>query len=256
MSITYTAYLLQYIKIFLLYIAAFTGIVLWFMTERSIALFFLILIIGWFLSIAGTIGWHRWLSHRSFNPSWYGKYLMLAGLLVEGFGNSIHIVVAHRLHHKFHDTLNDPHSAATFSYMDFLKGKWIVAYRSNIKKLPPLKDILKMKDVVWFSTHYWKIWWTFNILLACIDWQIALIFCPVIFARSWIIGQSMNYFGHGGKVCRPTNLEGSILSFITIGESLHKNHHDSPASWRWDTKNSSPDFGGMFIKTFLIDKSK
>lgn len=222
------------------------GVFLWFYNGRSLLEFITIsLILGWIVSIFGTIGSHRWLCHRSFNPTKFGMFVMMIGMLVESYGKPSQTVITHRLHHKYTDHDGDPHSPKDLNFFKMWLGQF-----SPMLSLPPIRDFLRIQEIQWFDRHYWKLWWIFNISIALIDWQIALIFCPVIFTRSWILNQVINYHGHGGITCTPTNLN-RIMVYITAGEALHKNHHLSPGNSNFADDRSPIDIGNILIKKVL-----
>ena len=237
------------LKIILMLMTAIVGTFIWFYSGRSFLLYFLIAFVaGYIFSCFGTIGTHRWLSHRSFEPSRIGKILIMFGQIVESYGKPSQMVITHRLHHTYADNDGDPHSPKHKSFFQQWSGNF-----STIHSLPPLRDFLRIKEIQWFDKHYWKIWWAFNLLLAAVDWQIALIFCPVTFSRSWIMSTVVNYHGHGGKKLEYTNLN-PVLVFLTGGEGLHKNHHENPGNWRFSKENGPIDPGAVLLKYFLMKK--
>jgi fatty-acid desaturase len=235
------------IKIYSLAILAIVGLFIWFMSGRSFLEFFISsILIGWVISSCGTLGTHRWLSHRSFEPTAFGKYLMMLGMIVESYGKPSQMVIAHRLHHKYTDQPGDPHSPKFKTFFEMWRGDF-----NEIKSLPPIKDFLRIKEILWFDKHYWKLWWAFNLILAVIDWQLALIFCPVIFTRTWIMSTMVNYNAHSGKLATPKNLN-SFFAYISAGEGLHKNHHEQPGNWRFDRPGQTLDTGAVLVKYLLM----
>ncbi len=234
------------IRILSLAVISVIGTVLWFANDRSFLEFLLwSFILGWIVSVFGTIGSHRWLSHRSFEPTRLGVFIMMIGMIVESYGKPSQTVIAHRLHHKYTDVEGDPHSPKDLSFFKMWLGKY-----SPITSLPPVRDFLRIKEIQWFDKHYWKLWWLFNVILAIVDWQIALIFCPIIFTRSWLLNQIINYHGHSGKEGSPANLN-RILVYLTAGEGLHKNHHLFPGNFCFSDSNSPIDISSIFIKRIL-----
>jgi stearoyl-CoA desaturase (Delta-9 desaturase) len=222
------------------------GIFAWFYNGRSLLEFIIVsFLFGWLISIFGTIGSHRWLAHRSFEPTKLGIFIMMVGMIVESYGKPSQTVIAHRLHHKYTDQDGDPHSPKHLNFFQLWLGNF-----STIESLPPIRDFLRIQEIQWFDKHYWKLWWVFNIVLILIDWQIALIFCPVVFTRSWILNQVINYHGHGGKNCEPSNLN-RLLVYVTGGEGLHKNHHMRPGNYCFSDDTSPIDISSIFIKKIL-----
>jgi len=70
-------------RISLFYILAITGIATWFYTGGSIVAFFSILLFCWLMTLIGSIGFHRWLAHKSFEPTNHGKIILMFGMLIE-----------------------------------------------------------------------------------------------------------------------------------------------------------------------------
>ena len=71
-----------------------------------------------------SIGFHRLLSHRSFEPTNFSlKMTTLLGCLATG-GRPITWVGAHRLHHAFSDRAGDPHSIKVHSWWRVYFHAW------------------------------------------------------------------------------------------------------------------------------------
>jgi len=235
-------------RISLFYILAITGIATWFYTGGSIVAFFSILLFCWLMTLIGSIGFHRWLAHKSFEPTNHGKIIMMFGMLIESFGRPLISATVHRAHHSYPDQHGDPHSPKFLSFFDMLIGKY-----SDLKTLPPVRDILRQEDVMWFDKHYWKIWVVFNSILAMIDWRLVLLVCPIAFCKSWFMGQHVNYFAHSGKQCIPKN-GNAMLVLFSGGEHLHANHHQQPSNWRFDRDGSTPDLSAYLITLLKLRK--
>lgn len=227
------------VKIWLLTLTGILGTVLWFVQGRGFWEYILISwVLGYLVSIWGTMASHRWLSHRSFTPRPWARWLMFLGMIVESFGRPSHLVAAHRLHHRYTDSDGDPHSPRHHSFWSLWQGHY-----TPITHLPQMRDFLREPGLRWFDQHYWLLWWSFNLVLALYDWQLALIFCPVIFARSWFLGTVINYWGHGGTDCEPRNLHWTLV-LLTGGEGLHKGHHSDPGNIRF----GDWDFTGWLVR--------
>ena len=80
-----------------------------------------------------TLGFHRLVSHRSFQtPKWLEYILVLCGTLACQ-GGPIDWVGLHRIHHKYSDTEPDPH--------DSNRGFWWSHMGWMFFKIPAQKDI-------------------------------------------------------------------------------------------------------------------
>jgi fatty-acid desaturase len=66
----------------------------------------------WFVTgcVGITLGYHRYFTHRSFSTPKPVQYLMAVCGAMAGEAGPIAWVAAHRYHHTYSDTENDPHS--------------------------------------------------------------------------------------------------------------------------------------------------
>ena len=235
------------IKVVILTILSIVAIPAYFMQGGTVFGFIALLLIIKVAGSLGQIGSHRWLCHNSFTPTLFGKVLMMSGLLFGGYGKPVHLVIAHRLHHANVDNESDPHSPKFKSFMSLWLGRYTL---SNGIRVP--KEFLRRKDLVFFNTHYWKIYAVFNIILALVDFKTALLFCPLLFSWSWFLNTCINYHGHKNtdtKEVAPRNLN-KFMVFLTNGEGLHKNHHDNPNAYSFGTADAY-DSSGWIIDKFL-----
>jgi stearoyl-CoA desaturase (delta-9 desaturase) len=235
------------IKVVLLTALSIFAIPFYFMQGGTIFEFIAVLLVIKVFGTCGTIGSHRWLCHNSFTPTPIGKFLMMTGLLFGGYGKPVHVVIAHRLHHANVDNELDPHSPKFKSFLSLWLGRYTVS-----KGIRVPKEFLRRKDLVFFNTHYWKIYVAFNIVLALIDLKTALLFCPFLFAWSWFLNTCINYHGHkdvGTNEVAPRNLN-KFMIFMTNGEGLHKNHHNNPNSYSFESADEK-DISGWIIDRLL-----
>jgi stearoyl-CoA desaturase (delta-9 desaturase) len=208
--------------------------------------FVIIRVIGTYLNGIATIGSHRWLCHNSFEPSTFGRRLILFSMVLSGYGRPLHLVVAHRLHHANTDTELDPHSPKNLSVLSMWLGRYTITSGVRVPK-----DFFRKSDAVFVNNHYWKLYILFNVLLALIDLKTALIFCPVSFILSWTSANIfVNYMTHVNGELRNLN---NFLSWFTHGEGLHKNHHENPASYDF-SGNGQKDPALPIIKNILMKK--
>jgi stearoyl-CoA desaturase (delta-9 desaturase) len=231
-----------------MFVITIVGLIYFFHAGGTIWQLILIRFIARFFMAAHAIGSHRWLCHYSFTPSIFGKYLMLTGLVVTGYGKPLHLAVAHSMHHKYTDQPLDPHSPRDHSFLSLLLGR----YNIHDKYVVPTK-FFREKEAMFVNQHYWTLFFLFNALLMIIDLKTALVFCPLNFCYSWTLNTVINYYGHkNGELIEPTNLN-NILSVFTVGESLHKTHHDNPSFYDFGSDNQK-DLGKTFIEWFLITR--
>lgn len=237
-------------RIIFLPLIACIGTYMWFTTDGSILGYIFVFIFANICSWIGTAGFHRWISHRSFEPTLHGKYILMLCMLMESLGRPLLTAAVHRSHHIHSDSEGDPHSPKFLSFKDMMLG-----FYKQPPSLPPLRDILKQRDIMFFDRNYWLLWLLLNILIALVDWRVALLLCPLTFCKSWFGGQTVNYHGHGKQKCEPTNSSSKLVVFFSGGEHLHANHHEKPGNWRFDRQGGMIDITAYLITWLRLRKT-
>lgn len=201
-----------------------------------------------------TVGFHRMLTHRSFQAKpWVRGFLTVAGALaVEGSPTSW--VADHRRHHAFADEEGDPHSPHVGFAKNFwgvIKGFWhahigwlITEGSSSVKRYCP--DLLKDKIVMRVDKAFpWMIVATL-VVPALLGLLITGSWWGALTAFVWAGGVRMFLTHHVtwsiNSIChmigrRPFNSQKSdkstnnwLLALPTFGEAWHHNHHTFPLS--------------------------
>ena len=221
------------VKIILLFTMTIIGLPLWFLIEQPT----IWEVLFWFMfcrfvTRVANIGYHRWLTHQQFEPSWLGRKLMLWFMVITAEAPPGHYVVSHLQHHANTDKEGDPHGPKQIGFWRLFWGEYDeVKPRVNF-----LKYYAKQKDAQFVTNHYWKLYFLNLIILASINmWSI--VWLSFMFSWSWLQMLHINWRGHGGVKGTPANL-GLISNILIGGENYHKNHHDKPRRLiygKWDT---------------------
>jgi stearoyl-CoA desaturase (delta-9 desaturase) len=197
--------------------------------------------------IAGTVTYHRLISHRSWDaPRWFEIFGTLLGVF-SFTGTSVTRTIVHRQHHAFPDTKRDPHSP-------WINSWWKQYFPMLAYKGPLLlslgKDVYSDPFHRWVHHHYLLI-----ILISCItsyfligfDWTLATLVAPG--ALSWITIFLGNTLCHLGKDETNRACDNWFIVLIGFGEGWHGFHHRHP---------KEPNFGqGKFDPGWwLISKLK
>ncbi len=132
---------------------------------------------SWFLFyvVGEGIFLHRYFSHTAFEckkaVARIGSLLAVFG----AFGSPISYRIVHITHHAKSDTQDDPHSPVISFYKAFIG--WQLAKEPS--KLPLIlgKKFLSDKFYVFLEQHSIKVWWTFIIATALINWKLAVFLC-------------------------------------------------------------------------------
>lgn len=237
--------------------------------------FWLFLLFYYLTMVAGiTVGYHRLLTHRSFQTG----PLMRAGFAILGCmaaqGAPAYWVSNHRRHHQFSDQPGDPHSPK-FSEEKAHKRKWQGFMHSHFRWMYThhltstskyAKDILQDKHVMWVGKYY-LVWVYLGLIIPpLIVWlatqdiqQCIIAFLGVGLSRLFItfhatssINSLCHMFGQRGFNTKEFSTNILVLAIPTGGESWHNNHHAFPHSARFGLRWWQVDLG--YISIYLLEK--
>lgn len=236
---------------------------------------------GWYLTGMGiTIGYHRMLTHRSFEavPSVRWFWTAMGALAVEG--SPIDWCMVHRKHHQFSDHHGDPHSPHLHGegYWNAIKGFWHShtgwMFNSNWSKTERQKyvpDLIADPLLASIDKRYY-LWVAVTLLIPTIIGGIAALFGPVVSFTSIAQGASLGLVWGGlARVCLSHHMTWSINSVCHVfgsrdykssddsrnnfffgifshGEGWHNNHHAFPTSARHGLKWWQFDLSWVIIR--------
>lgn len=202
----------------------------------------------------GAIGYHRLWSHKAFEANNFVKYSsMFVGMLM-GQGALFSWVGQHRLHHKYSDVPDkDPYYAHTDSALETLKI-WFLSPHPINYEINMVKDLVKDKWVRFTHNHYYKIIFSWVILLAVINPMLALYgwFIPSVLC--YISAQVTGIFGHkiGNTIydINDKSKNSTWLNIFTLGESYQNTHHKYPRKLIM----GEYDITGILVNRFITKK--
>jgi stearoyl-CoA desaturase (delta-9 desaturase) len=178
------------------------------------------------------IGYHRLLSHRSFQT--YKPVEQLFSILgvLTTIGSPMAWVSIHRQHHKAAETKEDPHSPYVVGKFNAWVGFW------NYLNLSPklIKDMRKDKFQKFLHKNYLKIILFYCLLLALINpWLIIFAYaipaCMCLHSTSSIIVIA-HYHGYVSHKVNDKSKNSWIAHLLSLGEGWHNNHHARPYMWK------------------------
>lgn len=229
------------------------------MTEFCI--WFLVFYVWHVLGI--TVGYHRLLAHRSFRCPKLVEYFFVMGGYMAFESSPIWWATLHRAHHRFTDTEKDPHSPRfgnNHAYWGWIFGHKYPAHldpRTQASDLvnDPLYKLLERNNN-WHTSHLTNTFVGFGfrvVLWALFGWKIAL--ASVI--AGLLVQQVpflVNLVCHKPKLGYKNflNSDDSVniwwLTFITMGDNWHNNHHAFPGSARAGFRWYEVDISWLTIK--------
>jgi fatty-acid desaturase len=192
-----------------------------------------------------TVGYHRRLTHQSFDaPPWMDKVLAVAGLL-SGEGPPVFWVAHHRQHHKYSDAPGDPHSPNDgFWWAHWL---WLLPRRDRTalgalyRRWAP--DLLKSPFYRRLEDTY--LYWHagFAALLFAAgwiagSWRMAMSFLAygffvrmvVVLHTTWMVNSITHTWGYRNYETGDRSRNNPLVAAVTIGEGWHNNHHHDQAA--------------------------
>jgi len=199
------------------------------------------LIIGnWIVGSLGVgLGWHRLLTHRGFKaPKWLEYTLStLATMSIQDSPDKW--IATHRMHHKFTETDQDPHS--TLKGFWWAQIGWIVwgtaqdHDRKTLQKYVP--DLIKDNGHALISRFYYvPIIVSAFILFAIGGWTMVIwgVFARVVVGwhTTWFVNSLSHIYGSRPHATGDDSTNNWFVALLTFGEGWHNNHHAFPTSAR------------------------
>jgi fatty-acid desaturase len=197
-------------------------------------------VIYWLTSSVGVcLGYHRYLTHRSFKlskPAEFGVMLCSVG---SGEGSPLMWAATHRLHHQRSDQEGDPHSPLEgkwWSHMAWLfvnhsKEQRDILYRRYV---PDLVDQPVMK----FFERTYGLWLVaFGVALLAIGGIPALLWgmcvrMVISYHSTWFVNSATHLWGYRNYDTRDESRNLWWVALLAFGEGWHNNHHAHPSTAR------------------------
>jgi len=229
-------------KVLAMLMVTLIGIPAYFYYGGSIGMAIVFTLYGLVTNALGQIAYHRWLAHSQFKPNTIGRYAMIFSTIACGNGNHIHNVYAHLNHHKHYDTEKDTHNPKDLGFFKM----WLGLYKTPTEYFS-LRNVLKHRDVVFASNHYWKLYFVISVFHFIISpWLV--VWQAFNFTHMWIGLNWLNYDGH--RDGKPSKITGFINLWM-IGEGNHDVHHRKSSQLDM-TENGNIDWGGRYIIPKLL----
>lgn len=176
-----------------------------------------------------TLGWHRLISHRSFQvPKWLEYFLVFCGSLAVQ-GGPIEWIGLHRHHHLYSDQSNDHHNAGKGFWWSHMG--WMIYQVPAMKELPRFtKDIaddpvyrffennLILVQIALAAVFYLLGGWPFVV------WGI-FVRLVVTYHSTWLVNSATHKFGYRTYDSGDTSTNCWWVALLTFGEGWHNNHH-------------------------------
>lgn len=209
-----------------------------------------------------TIGYHRLLSHKSFDCSRAVEYFWTMGGYLAFEGSPIWWATIHRAHHRYDDTALDPHSPRYGLFRAHIGWLLEPGYKSHINPVMQAPDLVRdplysflEQGGDWHRAHWLA-------LLICIIFRLL-----IFFSFGWVpalasllagltvlqIPLMLNVvchlprFGYRTYSVDDDSVNVWWVSLLAMGEGWHNNHHASPGSAKTGLKRFEFDPSWLVI---------
>ena len=190
-----------------------------------------------------TVGFHRMLTHRSFNPHPVVKFLLLVFGSMSLEGPAIEWASTHIKHHAQSDREGDPHSPVEGFFHSHLG--WLFKDRMadpNVYARHLVKD-----KMVMFVSRTFLLWVALSLLIpfAIGGWTgllwAGLVRIFLIHHVTWSVNSICHTFGMRDFETPDQSRNEWVVGMLAFGEGWHNNHHAFPRSafhglrwWQFD----------------------
>ncbi len=227
--------------------------------------FILVFIISYVWHAMGvTIGYHRLLSHRSFSCSKAVEYFWVLPGFLAFEGSPIWWSTIHRAHHKYVETVLDPHSPRARGIKYAFTG-WLAEkqYESHLDPAVQCKDLIS--DPIYRFLEQggnlprghalgFACCFAFRLILwALFGWQVALasLLAGVAVLQIPLLLNVVCHlpkFGYKNYALSDDSVNVWWVGLLAMGEGWHNNHHACPGSARSGMLPHEFDASWLMIK--------
>ncbi|MEO0687919.1 MAG: fatty acid desaturase, partial [Cyanobacteria bacterium J06649_11] len=176
-----------------------------------------------------TLGFHRLITHRSFQtPKWLEYVLAFCGTLACQ-GGPIAWVGMHRIHHLHSDQELDPHDSNKGFFWSHIG--WMFYHSPRFADVPRFtKDIKDDPFYMFLEKNMLLIQIALGLLLLAIGgWSFVVwgIFVRLIFVWhcTWFVNSATHKFGYKTYDSKDHSTNCWWVALLTYGEGWHNNHH-------------------------------
>ncbi|MBX0331520.1 acyl-CoA desaturase [Oscillochloris sp. ZM17-4] len=196
-----------------------------------------------------TVGFHRMLTHKSFetSPPLKAALMIMGCLALEG--DPMTWASTHIQHHAHSDEEDDPHSPLEGLWHSHVG--WLFTHTHNINVYGSW--LKRDKTVVWVS-RYWFLWAGLGLLIPTLiaGWSGfiwgGLVRIFLTHHITWSVNSICHTFGRRDYNTRDASRNNFIVGLLAFGEGWHNNHHAFPRSAFHGLRWYQVDISGYLIR--------
>ncbi|PSO88077.1 MAG: acyl-CoA desaturase [Cyanobacteria bacterium SW_8_48_13] len=176
-----------------------------------------------------TLGYHRLVTHRSFQtPKWLEYFLVLCGTLAAQ-GGPIRWIGTHRQHHVHSDNEPDPHDSNQGFWWSHMG--WMLHEVPSDAEIPRYtKDIGDDPVYRFLEKYFIPLQVVLGLLLYALGgWSFVVwgifVRLVVVFHCTWFVNSATHKFGYRTFESKDQSTNCWWVALLTFGEGWHNNHH-------------------------------
>jgi stearoyl-CoA desaturase (delta-9 desaturase) len=212
-----------------------------------------------------TVGYHRLLTHRSFQTPRFVEYILTVCGSLANQGGPLHWVAVHRIHHQHSDAEGDPHSPQDGVWWAHLL--WWMPYTPALDEPAHYRRYIVDlgKDPVHRFLQRYHILFPLGLagtLFALgnlwgdvgLSWLVWGIFVRTTLAyhATWLVNSATHLWGYRSYNTRDQSTNLWWVALISLGEGWHNNHHAFPRSARHGLRWWELDVTYWFIRSLGV----
>jgi len=188
-----------------------------------------------------TIGYHRYLSHRSFRTSRVFQFV-LAGLGCSAAQKGpLWWAAHHRHHHRTSDTPEDLHSPVAHSIWRAHVG-WVLSRDSDDTDEQSVNDLIRFSELRWLDRYHWSSPLVVGVLCFVAGGWSGLVwgfFVSSVLSHhaTFLVNSACHLWGRRRFATADASRNNWFVALLTLGEGWHNNHHHYQSSanqgFRW-----------------------
>ena len=197
-------------------------------------------------NLGTTAGYHRMLTHQSFQAAPVVQYALLILGAVAGMGSPVKWAHDHMHHHSHSDTERDLHSPHTPRFNGKpLAGlrRWADAHMGWLFRYEPIKVSAKAREVTAtpaarFVHRTANLWLIAGLVVPlCFGWSafvwVGMVRLFLNHHITWSVNSICHVWGRQPfQNTRDQSKNNAVVGILAMGEGWHNNHHFRPASAR------------------------
>jgi stearoyl-CoA desaturase (delta-9 desaturase) len=215
-----------------------------FLFECHFTTLILLPIFLWLSGFGITAGAHRLWSHRSFKAHWSVRFFLMLCNSMANQGTIIHWVRDHRVHHKYSDTIADPHNSERgffFAHMgwllvrkhpkvieaghklnfDDLWADWTVRLQQSLNPWGQFFMCFGFPAMVTMKLNPQESW-------QCALFVNGFLKYVLVLHATWLVNSAAHFYGYQPYDNQNPPRENPLVAFAAMGEGWHNWHHKFP----------------------------